>query len=83
MTAERWGKARSFHHSLFPAERIAAERQQSVSVCLPARECADTVCFLDGGVILEEGPPGQIFTSPREPRTREFLARVLEAEKLA
>ena len=48
-----------------------------------ARECADTVCFLDGGVILEEGPPGQIFTSPREPRTREFLARVLEAEKLA
>jgi polar amino acid transport system ATP-binding protein len=48
-----------------------------------ARECADTVCFLDGGVILEEGPPGEIFTSPREPRTREFLARVLEAEKLA
>jgi len=48
-----------------------------------ARECADTVCFLDGGVILEEGPPGQIFTSPREPRTRQFLARVLEAEKLA
>jgi polar amino acid transport system ATP-binding protein len=48
-----------------------------------ARECADRVCFLDGGVILEEGPPGQIFTNPREPRTREFLARVLEAEKLA
>ena len=43
MTAERWAKARSFHHSLFPAERIAAERQQSVSVCLPARECAATV----------------------------------------
>jgi len=43
MTAERWAKARSFHHSLFPAERIAAERQHSVSVCLPARECADTV----------------------------------------
>ena len=42
-SAERWAKARSFHHSLFPAERIAAERQQSVSVCLPARECADTV----------------------------------------
>jgi polar amino acid transport system ATP-binding protein len=48
-----------------------------------ARDCADRVCFLDGGVILEEGPPGQIFTNPREPRTREFLARVLEAEKLA
>jgi polar amino acid transport system ATP-binding protein len=48
-----------------------------------ARECADKVCFLDGGVILEEGPPGEIFKNPREPRTREFLARVLEAEKLA
>jgi glucosyl-3-phosphoglycerate synthase len=43
MTAERWAKARSFHHSQFPADRIAAERRQSVSVCLPARECADTV----------------------------------------
>ncbi len=41
--AERWAKARSFHHSLYPAARIAAEREQSVSVCLPARECAQTV----------------------------------------
>ena len=41
--AERWAKARSFHHSLYPLERIAAEREQSVSVCLPARECAHTV----------------------------------------
>jgi glucosyl-3-phosphoglycerate synthase len=41
--AERWAKARSFHHSLYPAERIAAEREQSVSVCLPARECAETI----------------------------------------
>jgi polar amino acid transport system ATP-binding protein len=48
-----------------------------------ARECADKVCFLDGGVILEEGTPQEIFRNPREPRTREFLARVLEAEKLA
>ncbi len=48
-----------------------------------AREVADKVCFLDAGRILEEGPPEQIFTEPREPRTREFLARVLEAEKLA
>ena len=48
-----------------------------------ARECADKICFLDGGVILEEGPPEEIFTNPKEPRTREFLARVLEAEKLA
>jgi polar amino acid transport system ATP-binding protein len=48
-----------------------------------AREVADKVCFLDAGRILEEGPPGQIFTDPREPRTREFLSRVLAAEKLA
>ena len=41
--AERWAKARSFHHSLYPPERIAAERECSVSICLPARECAETV----------------------------------------
>jgi glucosyl-3-phosphoglycerate synthase len=44
--AERWAKARSFHHSAYPAARIAAERAErelSVSVCLPARECAGTV----------------------------------------
>jgi polar amino acid transport system ATP-binding protein len=48
-----------------------------------AREVADKVCFLDAGRILEEGPPAQIFTEPREPRTRQFLARVLEAERMA
>jgi polar amino acid transport system ATP-binding protein len=48
-----------------------------------AREVADKVCFLDAGCILEEGTPEQIFRDPKEPRTREFLARVLEAEKLA
>jgi len=48
-----------------------------------AREVADKVCFLDAGRILEEGPPEQIFSDPREQRTREFLSRVLEAEKLA
>jgi predicted nucleotidyltransferase len=42
--AERWAKARTFHHSLYPAARIAAEREQSVSVCLPARECV-TSCL--------------------------------------
>jgi len=44
-----------------------------------AREVADKICFLDGGVILEEGPPAEIFSSPREERTRAFLGRVLEA----
>ncbi len=41
--AEAWARARTFHHSSYPPERIAAEREQSVSVCLPARECAATV----------------------------------------
>jgi polar amino acid transport system ATP-binding protein len=47
-----------------------------------AREVADKVCFLDNGVILEEGQPEQIFSSPREERTREFLARIIEAGRL-
>jgi polar amino acid transport system ATP-binding protein len=47
-----------------------------------AREVADKVCFLDAGVILEEGPPDQIFSSPREERTRQFLARIIEAGRL-
>jgi glucosyl-3-phosphoglycerate synthase len=49
--AERWAKARSFHHSLYPPERIAAERTQSVSVCLPARECAGTVAEIVGALV--------------------------------
>ncbi len=48
-----------------------------------ARELADKVCFLDNGVILEEGPPGEIFSAPREARTRDFLARVIESGRLA
>ena len=47
-----------------------------------AREVANKVCFLDAGVICEEGTPEQIFSSPREERTREFLARVLEGGRL-
>ena len=47
-----------------------------------AREVASKVCFLDEGVILEEGPPKLIFGAPTEPRTREFLARVIEAGRL-
>jgi polar amino acid transport system ATP-binding protein len=47
-----------------------------------AREVANKVCFLDDGVICEEGAPEQIFSSPREERTREFLGRVLEGGRL-
>ena len=47
-----------------------------------AREVSDKVCFLDGGRILEEAPPDQIFSDPREPRTREFLSRVLAGGRM-
>ncbi|HKY12350.1 MAG TPA: amino acid ABC transporter ATP-binding protein [Gaiellaceae bacterium] len=47
-----------------------------------AREIANRVCFLDGGVILEQGPPEQIFSKPQEPRTRQFLQRIVEAGRL-
>ena len=42
-----------------------------------ARDVATRVCFLDAGRILEDGPPEQIFSDPREERTRRFLRRVL------
>jgi polar amino acid transport system ATP-binding protein len=47
-----------------------------------AREIANRVGFLDGGVILEEGPPEQIFSAPQEARTRQFLQRIVEAGRL-
>jgi polar amino acid transport system ATP-binding protein len=47
-----------------------------------AREVADQVCFLDGGRVLEQGSPEQVFGAPREPRTRQFLARIVAAGRL-
>ncbi len=47
-----------------------------------ARDIASQVCFLDEGVILEQGPPEQIFTSPQQPRTRQFLDRIIAAGRL-
>jgi polar amino acid transport system ATP-binding protein len=47
-----------------------------------ARDIANRVCFLDEGVILEEGPPERIFSAPREQRTQQFLARIVEAGRL-
>ena len=47
-----------------------------------AREVASKVCFLQKGVIHEEGPPEQIFGDPREERTRAFLSRIIEAGRL-
>ena len=47
-----------------------------------ARQVADKVCFLDGGRLLEVGPPAQVLGEPREPRTREFLARIIASGRL-
>jgi len=47
-----------------------------------ARDIASRVCFLDDGRILEQGPPAQIFTSPNEARTRQFLDRIIAAGRL-
>ncbi|QRK94055.1 amino acid ABC transporter ATP-binding protein [Saccharopolyspora erythraea] len=43
-----------------------------------AREVADRVLFMDGGVIVEQGPPAEVIGAPKQERTRTFLARVLD-----
>jgi polar amino acid transport system ATP-binding protein len=47
-----------------------------------ARDIADRICFLDAGVILEQGPPAQILSAPRMERTQQFLQRIIEAGRL-
>jgi polar amino acid transport system ATP-binding protein len=47
-----------------------------------ARDSADRVCFLDAGVILEQGPPAELLSRPREARTQQFLQRIIEAGRL-
>ncbi|NBE84406.1 amino acid ABC transporter ATP-binding protein [Micromonospora rubida] len=47
-----------------------------------AREVADQVCFLDGGRVIETGPPERVLGEPTEPRTRQFLHRIIEAGRL-
>jgi len=42
-----------------------------------AREVSDRVLFMDGGVVVEEGTPEEVFDSPKHPRTKEFLSKVL------
>ena len=42
-----------------------------------ARELADRICFMENGVIVESGPPAQIFGQPKEPRTQAFLKSIL------
>jgi len=47
-----------------------------------ARDVADRICFLDEGVILEQGPPAIVLKEPREPRTQRFLQRIIRAGRL-
>lgn len=49
--AERWVQTRSFHHSRYPAQRIAAERSDTITVCVPARECARTIAQVVGELV--------------------------------
>lgn len=62
-------------------KQLAAERQTMLVVTHEmtfARDVADRVIFIDGGRIVEQGPPNQIFQNPRDPRTRDFLQKILE-----
>lgn len=45
-----------------------------------ARQIADEVVFMDGGVVVEQGPASQVLVDPREPRTRQFLKRILRED---
>ena len=47
-----------------------------------ARDIADRVCFLEDGVIVEDAPPAELFTRPRDERTQRFLRRIMEAGRL-
>ena len=47
-----------------------------------AREISDQVCFLDAGRIVERGPPDAVLGAPTEPRTRQFLQRVIDAGRM-
>jgi polar amino acid transport system ATP-binding protein len=47
-----------------------------------ARDIADRVCFLEEGRIIEQAPPAELFTSPRDERTQRFLRRIVEAGRL-
>jgi len=47
-----------------------------------ARDIGNRICFLDEGVILEEGPPDRILSEPEQPRTRQFLQSIIEAGRM-
>ena len=61
-------------------KRVADARQTMLIVTHEmqfARDIADRILFMDGGKIVEQGPPETMFTDPKDPRTRAFLRKVL------
>ena len=54
-----------------------AETADTTTAKLIAREVSDVVMFMDGGMIVEQGTPGEIFGAPKEERTKSFLSKVL------
>jgi ABC-type polar amino acid transport system ATPase subunit len=48
-----------------------------------AREVAGTVVFMDGGVVVESGPPSEVLANPRHERTKAFLSKVLQRRPLS
>ncbi len=61
-------------------KRVADARQTMLIVTHEmqfARDIADRILFMDGGKIVEQGPPDAMFTDPKDPRTRAFLRKVL------
>jgi len=64
-------------------KQLARERQTMLVVTHEmsfARDVADRVIFMEGGRIVEQGPPDQLFSSPQDPRTRDFLHKVLATQ---
>ncbi|SEK41855.1 amino acid ABC transporter ATP-binding protein [Halomonas daqiaonensis] len=64
-------------------KQLARERQTMLVVTHEmsfAQDVADRVIFMDGGHIVEQGPPGQLFGSPKDPRTQDFLRKVLATQ---
>jgi polar amino acid transport system ATP-binding protein len=63
-------------------KQLAAEHMTMLIVTHEMRfagEVADRVLFMDQGVVVEEGPPGEIFTAPKQERTRSFLRKYISA----
>ncbi|WP_275289245.1 amino acid ABC transporter ATP-binding protein [Halomonas elongata] len=64
-------------------KQLAAERQTMLVVTHEmgfARDVADRVVFMEGGHIVEQGPPSRLFNAPEDPRTRDFLRKVLAGQ---